>query len=145
MKISVRFEGGLGDHILANRFIPGILEKHPGAEIHMFSDTGGNPLQSDTLLSLFDYYSSRTLLRRKDKKFTLNTQFGKENFPSHTRNIDDSQRRYMSGFDKFFNLHIDWLEWLDYDIDWQRHFYSFPTPSIEIFPFKNLLKCGTFN
>ena len=27
MKISVRMEGGLGDHLLANRFVPAILDK----------------------------------------------------------------------------------------------------------------------
>ena len=133
MKISVRFEGGLGDHILANRFIPGILEKYPKAEIHLFSDTGGKTLQSDTLLTLFDFYSSRTLLKRKKKEHFITTQFGKENFPAHLDNVNDEQRRHMLGFDKFFNLHIDWLDWLDYDIGWQKRFYNFPDPSLKIF------------
>ena len=137
MKISVRFEGGLGDHLLANRFIPGILERNPGAEIHMFSDTGGNTLQSDTLLSLYNFYTSRTLLERKSKDYKIKTQFGNENFPAHLSNIKDDQREHMLNFDAFYNLHIDWLEWLDYDIGWQQRFNFFPKPTSKIFRFEN--------
>jgi ADP-heptose:LPS heptosyltransferase len=135
MKISVRFEGGLGDHLLANRLVPGILARNPGAEIHMFSDTGGNTLQSDTLLDLYDFYSSSTLLKRKSDEHYITTQFGKENFTGHLDNVDDEQKKEMLSFDKFYNLHIDWLEWIDYDIGWQQHFYHFPLPSRKIVPF----------
>jgi hypothetical protein len=132
MKISVRMEGGLGDHILANRFVPAILDKYPNSEIHLFSDTGGKTLQSDTLLSLYNFYSSRTLLKRKSDTFYIQSQFGKENFPAHLNNIDDEQRRFMVGFDKFFNLHIDWMEWTQYDIHWQNYFYHFPQPTLSL-------------
>ena len=137
MNISVRMEGGLGDHILSNRFIPAILDKHPGAKIHLFSDTGGGSLQSDTLTSLFDFYSSRTLIKRKQKDYNIRTQFGKENFAAHLDNIRDEDRINMLSFDKFYNLHIDWMEWMDYDFDWQRYFYHFPKPSMQIFPTSN--------
>ena len=137
MNISVRMEGGLGDHLLANRFIPAILDKHPDAKIHLFSDTGGSSLQSDTLTSMFDYYSSRTLIRRKGEKFNIRTQFGKENFAAHLDNICDEDRKLMTSFDKFYNLHIDWMEWMDYDFDWQRYFYHFPKPHLKIFEHKH--------
>lgn len=137
MKISVRMEGGLGDHILSNRFIPAILDKHPGAEIHLFSDTGGSSLQSDILTSMFNHYSSRTLIRRKKKEFNIRTQFGRENFAAHIDNINEHDKSLMTSFDKFYNLHIDWMEWMDYDFDWQRYFYHFPKPDLKIFPYKN--------
>ena len=131
MKISVRMEGGLGDHLLANRFVPAILDKYENAEIHLFSDTGGKTLQSDTLLSLYDFYKSRTLIERKSKTYSMHSQFGKENFPAHINNIKDDQRRFMLGFDRFFNFHIDWMEWTRYDIHWQNYFFHFPKPSLE--------------
>lgn len=137
MKISVRMEGGLGDHILANRFVLAILDKHPGAEIHLFSDTGGNSLQSDILTSLFNHYSSRTLIRRKKGEFNIRTQFGRENFAAHIDNINEEDKSLMMSFDKFYNLHIDWMEWMDYDFDWQRYFYHFPKPDLKIFSYKN--------
>ena len=69
MKISVRMEGGLGDHLLANRFVPSILDKYPNSKIHLFSDTNGNSLQSDILLNLYDFYDSRTLIYRKYENY----------------------------------------------------------------------------
>lgn len=136
MNISVRMEGGLGDHILSNRFIPAILDKHPGADIHLFSDTNGKTLQSDVLMSLYNHFKSRTLIYRKSEKYKIKTQFGEENFPSHLNNIRNSDRALMNDCDKFYNLHIDWMEWLDFDFDWQRYFYHFPQPHIEIHPIK---------
>ena len=137
MNISVRMEGGLGDHLLANRFILAILDKHPGAKIHLFSDTGGGSLQSDVLISLFDYYSSRSLIKRKSENHIISTQFGKENFAAHLDNIKETDKKRMLSFDKFYNLHIDWMEWMDYDFEWQRYFYHFPTPHLQIFPHEN--------
>ena len=69
-------EGGLGDHILANRFVPAILDKYPKAEINLFSDTGGKSLQSDVLTSLFNHFKSRTLIYRKSDQFKIKSQFG---------------------------------------------------------------------
>jgi len=137
MNISVRMEGGLGDHILANRFIPAIKDRHPEARIHLFSDTGGGSLQSDTIASLFNYYSSRTLIRRKSEKHNIRTQFGRENFAAHLDNVHEEDKRKMLSFDKFYNLHIDWMEWMDYDFDWQRYFYHFPQPHLQVFPYEN--------
>ena len=37
----------------------------------------------------------------------------------------------MLGFDRFFNFHIDWMEWTRYDIHWQNYFFHFPKPSLE--------------
>ena len=132
MKISVRFEGGLGDHILSNRFIPAIKEIHPESEIHLFSDTGGSKLQSEVLNSLFDYYSSTTLLKRASKDYRIMSQFGHENFPAHLNNIQKKQLDKMTSFDKFYNLHIDWLDWLDYDFNWQNYFSHFPAPNKKV-------------
>ena len=128
MKISVRFEGGLGDHILANRFTPAILEKYPGAEIHLYSDTNGSNFQSSVVNKLFNYYKTTTLLERKSDTHNILSQFGKENFPTHINNINDKQKAEMLSHDKFYNLHIDWMAWMDYDFHWQKYFSFFPAP-----------------
>ena len=49
MKVSVRMEGGLGDHFAANRFVPAIKELHPDCSIDLFSDTQGSESQSKIL------------------------------------------------------------------------------------------------
>lgn len=134
MKISVRMEGGLGDHILANRFIPAILDKYNNAEIHLFSDTGGNSLQSNVLTSLYKHYASSTLIYRKGDQHKISSQFGTENFAAHLDNIKSEDKKLMKSFDKFYNIHIDWMEWLDFDFDWQRYFYHFPKPDSTIMP-----------
>ena len=95
MRISVRMEGGLGDHLLANRFVPAILDNHPNAEINLFSDTGGNSLQSDTLLNLYDFYNSRTLIYREQEEYNIYSQFGKENFPAHISNTSSEDKSIM--------------------------------------------------
>ena len=132
MKISVKFEGGLGDHILANRFVPAILETYPGAEIHLFSDTNESSFQSDVITSLYNFYKEVHLVKRKSEKYEILSQFGKENYPPHPPNLDDEQREYMESFDKFYNLHIDWLQWMDYEFPWQKYFSFFPTPHSDI-------------
>ena len=137
MKISVRFEGGLGDHLLGNRLIPAIIEKHPESEIHLFSDTNESSFQSEVLNNLYNFYTSTTLLKRKNPNYSILSQFGKENFPAHLDNINEEQKKYMLSFDKFYNLHIDWLGWLDYDFRWQSYFNSFPLPHNKVEDFKH--------
>ena len=53
MEINVRMEGGLGDHILANRFVLAIKEKYPQSEIRMWSDTEGSRFQSQLIQDLW--------------------------------------------------------------------------------------------
>ena len=73
MKISVRMEGGLGDHFAANRFIPAIKEKHPNCEIDLFSDTEGNSHQSDILNKMWPSHFKEThiIKKKKYKNFRL--------------------------------------------------------------------------
>ena len=139
LNIALRFEGGLGDHILANRFVPVIKEKYPNAKMNMFSTpTGGTSFQADTITRLFNFYENTYILNKKEEDFSIRHQFGTENYPSHIANTDASNLRLLGMHDKVYNLHIDWLDWLGYDFDWQRSFYHFPLPTAEIeeFPLK---------
>ena len=138
MNIALRFEGGLGDHILANRFVPAIIDKHPGAEINLFSSpTGGTEFQAVTIGKLFNYYRHVYVLDQSSKDFPIQHQFGIEDYPAHIANVNNDQLKIMMSHDKFYNLHIDWLDWISYDFDWQRYFYRFPLPTAAINQFEH--------
>ena len=45
------------------------------------------------------------------------------------KNVKPTDLKLMEGvYDKFYDLHIDSLEWMNYDFDWFKHFQVFPTP-----------------
>lgn len=135
MKINIRLEGGLGDHLLGNRFVPAILEKYPDAEIKVFSDTENNPRSLDLLLKCFpDFYKrgGEVIKERKNKEFTIASQFGVENWPSCFLNQkDETIQEMVHNCDKFFDLHIDGLKWMNKDFDWLRYYYFFPKPQLD--------------
>jgi len=134
MKINVRMEGGLGDHLLANRFIPAILEKYPEAKIKLFSDTENNPRSMEFLLDCFPNFYKRgaeVIKERKNKEFYINSQFGKENWPASILNQKDNVINEMiNNCDKFYDLHIDGLNWTRHDYDWLRYYYFFTRPNL---------------
>jgi ADP-heptose:LPS heptosyltransferase len=132
MRIAVRLEGGIGDHLLANRFVPAITEKHRGAKIDLFSSTNGSRIQSNLLNSLFNYYNKTFLTEQESEVYNVTSQFGRENYPQHIENINKKTLKEIKSYDKWYNLHIDSLEWMSSGLDWQRYFYSFPKPTEEI-------------
>jgi len=131
MNINIRMEGGLGDHLLANRFVPAILDKYPRAKIKIFSDTEGNDRSLNTILDLFGNFYARkgeVIQERQNKDYMITTQFGTENYPAHINNQKPEILQKMMDCDKFYDLHIDGLKWLDADFDWLRYYYFFPKP-----------------
>jgi ADP-heptose:LPS heptosyltransferase len=132
LKISVRMEGGLGDHFAANRFIPAIKELHPDCKIDLFSDTEGSSLQSDILDKIWPSHFENIHVI-KDKKYEsfkiVSSNFGEELHPGNIKNVpDDISDMMKNGYDKFYDLHIDSLEWLNHDYQWIKYFNFFPTP-----------------
>ena len=134
MNIAVRLEGGLGDHLLANRFIHAIKDKFSECHLNAFSDTEGNPKSIQLLKTLFPsrYDSISTIDKRKDANFSITTKFGKELYPAHINNLPESTLVEINKCEKFYDLHIDGLKWLNYDFDWFRYYYFFPKPEIEL-------------
>lgn len=107
--ILVKFEGGLGDCLLANRFIPAIKEKHPGFRIHCALEKNAvyknEAFQTEVLSHFYkDFYDSFIL-------------------------FDQS---LIDKYNYFYNLHIDKMDWSSYDFDWLSRFYYFPKPKIKI-------------
>ena len=132
MNISVRLEGGLGDHLLGNRFVPAILEKYPDAKVTAYSDTEGNTFQKEGILSAYShlYKEVKVIQSKKYKEFWVDCQFGEDNYLGALENVPDDVREEMESYDKFYDLHIDSLKWMNHDYDWLRYFYFFPKPQI---------------
>jgi hypothetical protein len=134
MNIAVRLEGGLGDHLLGNRFIHAIKDKYPNSDLHVFSDTENNPNSINVLKALFpNIYNNTTVVgQRKDKNYKINSMFGEESYPAHIDNLPDDTLQAIKNCDIFYDLHIDGLKWLNYDFDWLRYYQFFPRPQIEL-------------
>lgn len=133
-KIGIRLEGGLGDHLLGNRFVHAIKEKYPTNELHIFSDTENNPNSINVLQNLFPgIYKNLTVLgKRKDPNYKIHSIFGEEAYPAHINNLPEQFLQNIKSYDKFYDLHIDGLKWTKYDFDWLKYYYFFPTPEIEL-------------
>ena len=132
MNISVRLEGGLGDILCANRFIPAIKEKYGGAKITAYIDSEGKTFQKEALEILYPsmYEKLEIIQSKKYKEFWVDCQFGLDNYYGALENVPDKERLEMESFDKFYDLHIDSLKWMDYDFDWLRYHRFFPKPEL---------------
>jgi ADP-heptose:LPS heptosyltransferase len=132
MNISVRLEGGLGDILCANRFIPAIKEKYSGAKITAYIDSEGKTFQKEALEILYPsmYEKVEIIQKKKYKEFWVDCQFGLDNYYGALENVPDKDRIEMESFDKFYDLHIDSLKWMDYDFDWLRYHRFFPKPEL---------------
>lgn len=133
-KIAIRLEGGLGDHLLGNRFVHAIKEKYPTNELHIFSDTESNPNSINVLQNLFpSIYKNVTVLgKRKNSDYKIHSIFGEEVYPAHINNLPEEFLQNIKSYDKFYDLHIDGLKWAKYDFDWLKYYYFFPSPEIEL-------------
>lgn len=133
-EVAIRMEGGLGDHLLANRFACSIREKYPHSNITLFSDTEGNDSSSKIISKLFPsfYDQVEVIPSRKNRNYQITTQFGTETYPADLNNLPDEFIEKFKKYDKFYDLHIDSLKWLNQDFDWLRYYYFFPKPQIDL-------------
>jgi ADP-heptose:LPS heptosyltransferase len=132
--IAIRMEGGLGDHLLANRFVHAIKDKHLKSELHFFSDTEDNPKSIDVLKYLFpSIYKNCTVVgKRINPNYKINSIFGEETYPAYINNLPEETLKIIKSYDKFYDLHIDGLRWAKSDFDWLRYYYFFPQPEISL-------------
>jgi len=132
--VSIRLEGGIGDHLLANRFVGAIKEKHPDAQLNFYSDTENNYKQINLLKyawpSIYTEKNCKVIEHRKSKDFKVKSQFGEETYNCHLNNLPDKYIRLFADSHYFYNLCIDNLDWIHYGFDWKRYFYFFPLPEI---------------
>jgi ADP-heptose:LPS heptosyltransferase len=133
MNISVRMEGGIGDCLLANRFVFAIKDKYPDSKITAYIDSEGQTFQKEALEVLYPntYTDLKIIPQKKYKELWITSQFGEEINKAILENVPDDIRHEMEfKYDKFYDLHIDSLKWTEYDFDWLRYFYFFPKPEL---------------
>ena len=131
-------EGGLGDHFIANRLISAIKEMNPHCNMDLFSDTEGNVMQSEILNTMWPSYFNETYVipSKQFKSFKIeSSNFPPEDYPGHLDNVPDDYWMLMQDdkiYDKFYDLHIDSLKWLNHDYPWFKYFHHFPKPERNI-------------
>jgi hypothetical protein len=133
MKISVRLEGGGGDCLLGNRFVFAIKDKYPDSEITAYIDSEGKTFQKELLSILYGsaYKDIKIIPNKKYKQLWIDSQYGTEEYLGAIENVPDNIIAEMLSYDKFYDLHIDSLKWMDYDFDWLRYFQFFPKPDLD--------------
>ena len=134
MNIAVRLEGGLGDCLLGNRFIPAIKEKYKESSITAYIDSEGKTFQKEALSILYPsmYKNINIIAKKKYKSFWIDCQFGIDNYYGALENVPDEIQKEFKLYDKFYDLHIDSLKWIDMDFDWLRYYRFFPRPELQI-------------
>lgn len=134
-KIAIRLEGGIGDHLCAIRFLPAIKEIYQDCEFHGFSDTENNYAAKNTIETFWPslFKSIEVIPTKKDKNCILRHQFGEEKYIAAFSNIPDEYRnKILTEYDKFYDLHIDGLHWINYDFNWSKYFFQFLNPEIDL-------------
>jgi len=127
MNIGIRLEGGLGDLLLQNRFIPAIREKYPNSSIKAYFNT--NKEYVDFIIKYFPFnYDSYELYNYTDQEVFLDLGFGKENLRHYLFNTPEEYKRKFKSHDVFYNLCVDEMSWLNFDLDILRYFYFFTKP-----------------
>lgn len=131
--ISIRLEGGIGDHLLQNRFVYAIKQQNPDYSLKIYSDTEGSSTQINLLCKFFPslYKNFEVIPTRKSKSHPILTQFGEENYLADIDNLPDDILEKMSSADKFYNLCLDNMDWIYQDFNWQKWFLFFPSPEVE--------------
>lgn len=132
--IAIRLEGGLGDHLLGNRFVHAIKDKYPNNPLYFYSDTENNPNSINVLKELFpSIYKNYTIIgKRVNQNYKISSIFGEEVYTAHINNLPEEILKIIKTHDKFYDLHIDGLKWLKSDFDWLRYYYFFPKPEINL-------------
>lgn len=130
MKVHLLAEGGLGDLIASTRFIAAAREKHPNAEITLFINNDNNDAFNRFIATHWSYLVDKIVgdVHRKSKNYTITSQFGTESYNAAFENIVAEDREFILKCDKFYNLHIDGLHYLDSDLPWLKYVRHFPKP-----------------
>lgn len=131
--IAVRLEGGIGDCLLGNRFVPAIKELYPDSEITAYIDSEGKTFQKEFLELTYPHFYKeiKVIQKKKYKEFWVDCQFGTDNYYGALENVPDDIRAEMQNFPIFYDLHLDSLKWLDYDFPWLKYFKFFPNSIIK--------------
>ncbi|MFA5234029.1 MAG: hypothetical protein WC390_06465 [Sulfurimonas sp.] len=154
--IAYHVQGGIGDVILANRFIPAIKETYPNAKIKLFYEKD----RPNHIFNLWpdNYELGFEKIYWKSEHFTVKSQFGVEDIPAHPDNLTEESHEKFKEFDKYYyawNDGLNFLQWTDLPI--LNYFRHFPHPTADLtqfltgpilredFPNKKYLLCHLFS
>lgn len=131
MKINVLVEGGVGDLILATRFIAAVRDKYPDGHISVFVNNENNEKFNSFIDKHWGYLWNEfhPNVERASKDFKIFSQFGAEVYNGAFENITAEWRKKITDADKWYNFHLDSLKFLEYtDIPWMKYMRHVPTP-----------------
>jgi ADP-heptose:LPS heptosyltransferase len=94
-KISIRLEGGIGDHVLGMRILPFIKKVYPKHKIIAYSDCGGHPAPAK--VARMSPFLSQVISVRHKKRFSRITSWGS------VKNIRTHDLGKMMAADLFFD------------------------------------------
>lgn len=130
-RINVRLEGGVGDLILASRFLLAVREMYPDSFVSVFISNDANKKYNGFFARhwgyLFDGYEDEVEIN--DREFQITSQFGQEKWTAAFENIKEEWRTKMLDCDRFYNFHLDALDFTSAkDIAWQKFLKCVPRP-----------------
>ena len=131
MKINCLLEGGLGDLVLASRFIAAVKEVYPDANIGAFINNDQNMKFNMFFNEHWGYLYNRFYpdVKRAAQSYKIQSQLGEENYPAAFSNITQEWKNEILDCDKFYNFHLDSLEFTQYsDIPWMKYLNFIPRP-----------------
>lgn len=131
--ILIRFEGGIGDCLLGNRFLHAVKEKYPTSNLKIAFDTGVNNKQETLMRFLWPsiYKETYTIGEKLSKNFICKNKKNQDvMYLEHPDNLPTKFKNDISKSDFYFDLHVASLKFLNYDIPWQKYYYFFPRPEV---------------
>lgn len=131
MRINCLIEGGVGDLILATRFIAAVREAYPDSYVSVFVNNDNNEKFNTFLNKHWGHLWQEFFpnVERVSKDFKITSQFGRESYNAALGNIEEGWYRKIMDADKFYNFHLDSLRFTEYsDIPWLKYVRHVPKP-----------------
>lgn len=131
MKIGVIMYGGIGDHLLSNRFVPAILDYHQCNKVDIIrpylnniDEHSGKNHAKFIQDSFPNFYADLKFVQKKESKH-------KDIWIDMQMTVDDFHG--SNEYDFIYNLVPDALYWTTYEhLPIKKHFEYFPYPHIQV-------------
>jgi hypothetical protein len=123
MKCAALLAGGIGDYLLGNRFVPGIINSFNLNKVDLISVSehhGAAERNGKFIIDSFPYLYNDL--------FTINVNAGNPTDMYSIKNMSKDDADRLLSYDAVFELTIDSLLWMKYGHRPIRNFYHFPKP-----------------
>ena len=130
MKIGIIMYGGIGDHLLANRFVPAVLDYHKIDKVDIIRPYLNDPKEHNGIdhpyfiKKSFNYYSEVVHVKKN-----ISTHL--DIWIDMQQTIDEFEK--FSNYDKVYNFVPDAMIWPSYGhLPIAKHFKYFPQPHLNL-------------